>query len=72
MADQNKRHIGEIYLIDGIGKESKKPYTALILEVGTWSKMYFPDSRFEMDYIKSFEEQTEFEEGDKIQVNGKG
>lgn len=45
---------GTITLYEGIGKESKKPYSALKLEVGKWTKLYFVDSQFEMDYIKKY------------------
>lgn len=45
---------GEITLYEGVGKASKKPFTALKLTVGTWSKLYFVDSQFEMDYIKKY------------------
>jgi len=44
---------GTITLYEGVGKTSKKPFTALMLTVGTWSKLYFVDSQFEMDYIKN-------------------
>lgn len=43
---------GKITLYEGTGKASGKPFTALKLEVGDWSKLYFPESRYEMDAIK--------------------
>lgn len=45
---------GTITLYEGKGKESGKPFTALMLTVGEWTKLYFVDSRFEMDYIKKY------------------
>lgn len=68
---QEKREIGTIYITEGIGKNSNKPYTALILEAGTWSKLYFPESRFEMDYIKSLDEQDGSDDSGNVPVNRK-
>lgn len=42
---------GTITLYEGISKKDKKPFTALKLTVGDWSKLHFLDSKFEMDYI---------------------
>ena len=63
---------GKITLYEGVGKTSKKPFKALKLEVGTWSKLYFLDSRFEMDYIEKHltEPETPEEINAKAKNNG--
>lgn len=43
--------IKDITLYEGIGKTSKKPYHALKLTVGEWTKLYFVDSQFELAYL---------------------
>lgn len=49
----------KIEIVNGIAKESKKPYKALKITIGEWSKMVFPGSKeplvaskFELDYIE--------------------
>lgn len=42
----------EIKIIEGIGKESKKPWKGLLITVGEWSQIVFPRSKFEMDHIE--------------------
>lgn len=44
---------GKITIYEGIGKTSKKPFTALRLDVGRWSKLYFVQSDIELEYLKS-------------------
>lgn len=56
---------GTITLKKGIGKDSGKPYRALVLTVGDWSKIYFVDSRFELDYLEKY--LTEPESDSEIQ-----
>jgi len=65
---------GTITLYEGIGKTSNKPFKALKLEVGTWTKLYFLDSRFEMDYIEQFltSPETPEEVNQKAKNNGNG
>ena len=42
---------GKITIYEGVGKTSKKPFKALKLEITpTLSKLYFLESRFEMDH----------------------
>lgn len=41
-----------VEIVDGIGKKSGKPYTAVKLTIGDWSSLVFPRSAFEMNYIK--------------------
>lgn len=42
---------GKITVYEGVGKTSQKPFKALKLEITpTLSKLYFLDSRFEMDH----------------------
>lgn len=52
MSGTNVTKKGTIELYEGLSKKDKKPFTALTLKVGTWSVLYFPQSKFEMDYIK--------------------
>ena len=44
---------GKITLKEGIGKNSGKPFVALKLEVGKWSKLHFP-TQFEKDYLVEY------------------
>ena len=41
----------EIY--EGIARETKKPYTAIRVSIGTWSTLVFAKTAFELNYIKS-------------------
>ena len=50
---------GKITLYEGVGKDSKKPFTALKLEVGDWNVLYFPKSRFEMEHLKKYLQEPE-------------
>lgn len=46
---------GNVEIVQGIGKESKKPYTALRVALGDWkSPLIFPKSRFEWNYISEY------------------
>lgn len=45
---------GTITLYEGVGKTSKKPFTALKLEVGDWSALYFPNSKIDLGYLKEY------------------
>lgn len=46
---------GKITIYEGIGKTSKKPFTALKLDITpTLSKLYFLESRFEMDHAVEY------------------
>ena len=47
----------EIY--NGKAKETGNPFTALKITIGTWSTLYFPKTKFEMDYIKKYIETGE-------------
>lgn len=42
----------KITIYEGVSKEKKIPYKALLIEVGEWSKLVFVDSKFEMEYIE--------------------
>lgn len=51
----------KIEIISGVGKESKKPYRALKVVVGEWSKLFFVGqevkvlgSNFELNYIEQY------------------
>lgn len=57
---------GKIKLFEGKSKKNGKPYTCLELSVGTWTTLYFPQSKFEMDYIKKH--LTE-DQDDKLDLN---
>lgn len=46
----------------GVSKKTKKPYEALKLEIGDWSTLVFPRSKFEMQYVK---EQLGIEDDEK-------
>jgi len=49
-----------IKIYDGVAKESKKPYKAVLVTVGEWSKLIFTTSKFELDYIeKTLKEHAE-------------
>lgn len=41
-------------IVSGIGKDSKKPYQAMMLQIGDWSTMVFPKSLFESKYIANY------------------
>ena len=46
---------GNVEIVQGIGKESGKPYTALRVVLGDWkSKLIFPKSNFEWKYISDY------------------
>lgn len=45
---------GIIKLYEGKGKKSGKSFTALQLVIGDWTKLYFVDSKFEMEYIRKY------------------
>lgn len=45
---------GTIKLYEGKSKKSGKPFTALQLVIGDWTKLYFVDSKFEMEYIRKY------------------
>lgn len=45
---------GTITLHEGTSSKTGKTFVALQLTVGKWTELYFPKTRFEMDYIKSF------------------
>jgi len=51
MADSNSPEIS-IKIYEGVAKETKKPYKAILITVGEWSTMMFAKSKFEMDYIE--------------------
>lgn len=42
----------EIY--SGKSKKTGKAYEAIKVTIGEWSGLLFPNSRFEMDYIKKY------------------
>jgi hypothetical protein len=48
-------------IVSGIGKESKKPYTALMLKIGDWTQMVFTKSSFETKYILKYAEDNGIE-----------
>lgn len=52
---------GQITLREGTSKAGK-PYRALNLTIGTWTKLYFVDSQFEMDYIEKYLKEAETSE----------
>lgn len=61
---------GKITLKTGKGKESGKPWAGLLLEVGTWSELYFPKSKFEMEYLEKYLSGTDESKDDgKIDLN---
>jgi len=41
-----------ITVYEGTSKEKKLPYKAVLVTVGEWTKLVFPTSKFEMDYIE--------------------
>lgn len=43
---------GKIKLFEGKSKKTGEKFTALELSVGDWTALYFPQSRFEMNYIE--------------------
>ena len=60
---------GKITLYEGIGKTSKKPFKALKLDITpTLSKLYFLDSRFEMDHAIEYLEGTDDPDDAKIDL----
>lgn len=44
----------KVEIHEGVGKKSEKPYKCLKVTVGKWSKLIFPDSSFEMDYLYEY------------------
>jgi hypothetical protein len=40
-----------VQLFEGVSKKSGKPYKAIKITIGKWSKLVFPRSAFELDYI---------------------
>lgn len=43
-----------VTIYKGKGKESGKDFTCLKVEIGTWSTLCFPKSKFEMEYIEDY------------------
>lgn len=41
-----------VEIVEGTGKKTGKPYSAIKLTIGDWSSLVFPRSSFEMNYIK--------------------
>lgn len=41
-----------IKIYEGVSKEAKKPYKAILVTVGEWSKLIFTTSKFELDYVE--------------------
>lgn len=50
MADQKTY---EVKIIKRLGKKSQKPYEAVMITVGRWTKLVFTDSQFELDYLRT-------------------
>lgn len=43
--------MSNVTIIEGTGKESGKPYTAVQVQIGKWKRLLFL-SEIEMDYVK--------------------
>jgi len=56
MAERNTNI--EIKVIEGIGKESKKPWKGISVNIGDWSQLVFAKTKFEMDYIEQILEEN--------------
>lgn len=37
---------------EGIGSKSGKPYSCIKLVIGDWETLVFPQTKFELDYIR--------------------
>lgn len=42
-----------VTIYQGTSKKTGKEYTAILVTVGEWSKLIFPTTKFELDYIKN-------------------
>lgn len=42
----------KIEIVNGVGKNSGKPYEALKVSVGDWTQLLFPRGAIEWNYIK--------------------
>jgi len=45
---------GKVTLYEGVAKASKKPFTALRIEVGSFTKLYFDLTPFEKEYVVNY------------------
>lgn len=45
-------------IVSGISNKTQKEYKALMLKIGDWSSLYFPQSQFEMTYIVKYAEEN--------------